>query len=318
MEQTLKMVLGGVAKKTMVPILTHVRIYGGRVQGGNGKLSIDAPCPELAGLDLAVPAERLLKAVIACEGEPTFRVTDGGRLVVSRGSFRALLPTLPPENYPLAVPDCGELPALGDWLPALELLDPFVSTDASRPWTTGVWIGPGDWVYATNNTCLARVRNPARVEHGVILPGFALDELIRLGVEPEAATLGERSVTFLLPGGAWLRTSLVEGEWPDVEPMFHPVGAGAVPAAPVLAAARRVRPFCTDDKFPVIVLDEEGVATEEGEMSARVEGFTLPPLRWHADTLELILGVSRLVDFTASPVTWEGDGINGVAMPLRQ
>lgn len=318
MEQTLKMVLGGVAKKTMTPILTHLRIYSGRIQGGNGRLSIDAPCPELAGFNMAVPAERLLRAIVACEGEPQFRVTDGGKLVVTRGAFRALLPTLPPDDYPLAEPAGQEVVALGDWLPALRRLAPFVGTDASRPWNTGVWLGEGDWLYATNNTCLARTRNPARLDAGRILPGFAVDELLRLGGEPDAVMADANSMTFHLPGGVWLRTSLVEGQWPDVAGMFaERVGAGSVPAGPVLEAARRVRPFCSDERFPVVVLDGGGVATEEGEMSARVEGIVLPELRWHAEVLELFLEAASVVDFTSSPVRWAGDGIEGVAMALR-
>jgi hypothetical protein len=321
MREAINIVRGAVAKKSLLPVLTHFRIYDGRIQGGNGRLSIEAPCPELAGLDICVPADRFVKAVDACDGEPKIKITDGGKLSMSRGSFRAILPLLPPDDYPLADRrGLAPVTGIGDWLPVFRALAPFIGEDASKMWATGIWLSDG-FAYATNNAALARMPVPwSSMDEPLIVPGFAVDELLRIGQEPDGVCHGAGGVLFDLPGGAWLRSMILDGGWPNsVQGMLAGgVGDGAVESAAVLDAVRKVRPFCPSDTFPQIHLQGDGVRTEEGEMSAHVAGLMLPECRWHADVLELVLGNSDRVDFSQTPCPWDrADGLHGIALPLQ-
>ncbi len=320
MRDALNLVRGAVAKKSMLPVLTYFRLYNGRVQGSNGRLSIDAPCPGIEGLDACVPAERFLKAVDACDGEPRMRLTDGGKLSVSRGSFRALLPTIPPADYPLA--EHGDLtPAIGmgDWLPALRALAPFIGEDASKQWAMGIWLAPDGHGYATNNTALARIPVPwSATDEPLIMPGFLAEELLRLGLEPDGMSYGDGAIVVDLPGGAWIRSRLIEGQFPDSVRGMIPDDCAGVNSADVLAAVRRVRPFCPSTTFPRIILRGDGVLTEEGEMSAHVGGMALPDSKWHADVLELMLANADEVDFSQVPCPFKrSDGLVGIGLPLR-
>lgn len=322
MRDALNLVRGAVSMKDMLPVLTHFHIYEGRVQGGNGRIAIDAPCPELAGFDCTVPAEQFLKAVDACDGEPKLKLTDGGKLTVSKGKFRATLPLADHAAFPRspAVPkvnsflDSVKLSAL---LPLLRRLYAFVGEDASRPWSCGVLLD-GGYAWATNNVVLARA--PCPVFQNTLLPVFAIDELLRIGQEPTSIQANENALWFYFDGGWWMRCQKLTGEWPDVA-AFMPAepSAHAWPAKQLAEAVRKVLPFCPDPKYPVVQTGPEGVGTLEGEMSALVGYEDLPIGRFRAEPLLAALDAASSIDLSTYPKAcyWRGDGINGIVVGMR-
>lgn len=322
MRNTLNLVRGAVSTKDLLPVLTHFHIYEGRVQGGNGRIAIDAPCPELAGFDCTVPAERFLKAVDACDGEPKLKLTDGGKLTISKGKFRATLPLADHTAFPKVAPppqitsflDGIKLPPL---LPTLRRLFPFIGEDASRAWSCGVYLN-GGYAWATNNVCLARV--PIRQFQNFVLPVFAIDELLRIGQEPVSIEAYENYVIFYFSGNWWMRCQKLEGAWPDVaafmpaEPTAH-----AWPAKQLAEAVRKVLPFCPDPKYPVVQTGPDGVGTLEGEMSALVGYDDLPAGRFRAEPLLAALDAAASIDLSTYPKAcyWKGEGIDGVLVGMR-
>lgn len=322
MRDTLNLVRGAVSTKDLLPVLTHFHIYEGRVQGGNGRVAIDAPCQELAGFDCTVPAERFLKAVDACDSEPKLKLTDGGKLTVSKGKFRATLPLADHAAFPRtpAVPKVNsflgkvKLPAL---LPLLRRLYPFIGEDASRPWSCGVLLD-GGYAWATNNVTLARA--PCPVFQNTLLPVFAIDELLRIGQEPVSIQADENALWFYFTGGWWMRCQKLQGAWPDVAafmPAEPPVRAW--PAAPLAVAVRKVLPFCPDPKCPVVQIGPEGVGTLEGEMSA-LEGYDdLPAGCFRAEPLLAALDAAQSVDLSTYPKAcyWSGEDIDGIIVGMR-
>jgi hypothetical protein len=305
-----------------MPVLTHFHIYGGRVQGGNGRIAIDAPCPELAGFDCTVPAERFLKAVDACDGEPKLKLTDAGKLTVSKGKFRATLPLAEHAAFPKVaeVPhtssflDGVKWPAL---LPLLRKLYPFIGEDASRPWSCGVLLD-GGYAWATNNVSLARV--PCALGQNFVLPIFAVDELLRIGQEPASVQADKNSIWFYFAEGWWMRCQKLEGAWPDVA-AFMPAepSDSYAPAKALAEAVRKVLPFCPDPKHPVIQTGPEGVSTLDGEMSASVGHDGLTAARFRAEPLLAVLEAAAGIDLSTYPKAcyWRGDGIDGVIVGMR-
>ena len=320
MRDTLNLVRGAVSTKDLLPVLTHFHIYEGRVQGGNGRIAIDAPCPELSGFDCTVPAERFLKAVDACDGEPRLKLTDGGKLTASRGKFRATLPLADHAAFPrLGLPmTSGSYGAAEPLLPVLRRLRPFIGEDASRPWSCGV-LFRGGYAWATNNMCLARA--PYELPE-MVLPVFAVDELLRIGAEPSSVEVLENALALRFEGGWWLRCQKLEGQWPDVArfmPAQPPERAWA--ADTLREAVRKVLPFCPDPKHPVVQTGGAGVSTLEGEMSAEVGcyGGDLPVARFRAEPLLAALDAARSIDLSAYPGAcyWQGEGVEGVIVGLR-
>lgn len=212
----LKFVQGAVAKKDFVPALTHFHIGGGRVYGFNGVLAISTPT------DLAVEATpkatSFIKAIERLpEGaEVVLNLTETGKLGVKAGRFRANVECHPDSSGIVRVEPAGEYIELAPGiLPVLRKLAPFIGVDASRPWAMGILL-TGQSAFATNNVVLVQHWLPMAFPMPMTVPGEAIKEMIRIGIDPTAMQVEERSVTFHYPSGAWLRTALFNSDWPDL------------------------------------------------------------------------------------------------------
>lgn len=316
MLDTLKFVRGAVSEKDVVPVLTHFCIYKKRIQGANGRVEIDSPCAQL-DFEAVVPADRFLRAVDACAGEPTLRFTEGGKLVVERKPFRALLPIQPISAFPLAQPSKGKpaTPAKPIF-PYLRKLRPFMSDDAERPWASTALFA--DDAFVSNNATIAMMTgNPFK--HEIQLPVFGVDELLRIGLEPKNYVVDEVSVTFFWDEG-WLRVRKISAEWPvktAQQWMATKVKTDPIPKN-LAAAVMRVVPFCNDPKHPIIYLKKKGVSTAPGEVQAEVSGFDLPEAAAHADNLLAMLKPSSHMGATDKAVIFTGpDGFKGIMSILR-
>lgn len=320
MKKTLNFVKGAVSTKDLIPVLTNFHFYNGRVQGGNGRITIDAPL-DLRGIDITVPAVPFLRAIDACKGVPQeLSFTKNGRLVIKRGKFRSMLPLSNPEDFPLISMDLtGHMlwkPDI-DLIAALRTIRPFVGEDASRPWACGALFKDG-YIYATNNVVMARI--PWDMPDGSMnLPSFAIDELLRINEQPDGFMYCDTYAGFFY-GDRWLRSQLFSVEWPDVAMFFESADIDNVPQG-LLEAVQKVLPFCPDSKFPTITFNEDGVHTADGDMGASVEGFDLTPSKYRAEPLEMVLSHATHIDLTKypKPVPFKGvNGLEGVIIGLKQ
>lgn len=290
MRDILSFVRGAVANKEgPVPVLTRFCIYDGRIQGSNGRIAIDAPCPELAGINALVPADRFISAIDACDLEPKISLTEGNRLVVARKPFRAVLPTQPIDAFPHSAPTKGKRQKVPDLLPMLSRLRPFVGEDSIRMWCLCVY-ADGETAYATNSNMIASF--PAE---GIklTLPVFLIDELLRIGEAPTGMTSDEHSITFFY-GDSWLRSQLITEEWPVQTARELLSWKKAPPQMPpdLLKQIESIIPFCLDPRFPVVHFTEKGVSTEPGETQAEVAGASWPPIAFDSRNLLPMLRAS--------------------------
>lgn len=321
MRKILNFVKGAVSTKDLVPVLTNFHFYGGRVQGNNGRIIIDAPL-DLGGVDITVPAVPFLKAVDACDGDPNLHITEGGRLVMKKGSFRSTLPLSKQGDFPVMSLD-EEYESFSDtkgFIAALKIVRPFIGEDASRPWACGALFKEG-YIYATNNVVMVRV--PFHVPNAACfnLPAFTIDELIRIGEDPNAIYYDENSVAAAYSGSRWLRSQLFATEWPDVERFFQDSQELDQVPAGLTKAVQKVLPFCPDPKHPTILLNNEGVHTANGDMGASVEGLNLVTNKHRAEPLQLVLTHATHIDFTQypAPIPFKGaNGLQGVLVGLKE
>lgn len=249
MLEVLKFVRAALSKEDTRPHLRHFKISGGRIIASNGRLAI---CHPLA-LDLppcCPHGEQFYKAIAACEDAPQFYF-EAGRLVVRSGRLKVNVPLCDPEIWPEIYPAGQLLPITSPILPILERLLPFVSTDETRPWLQAIkFINQS--AYATNNIMVAEHFIPANFPVACTLPVVAVDELIRLRLEPSSVQAEAHKVTFHLPGGAWLASVITADRWPDLaglitesESYTGPWMEGE-PLATLLADCRKLYPFVDD------------------------------------------------------------------------
>lgn len=317
----LQIVLGAVATKELVPLLTHIHNYSehgrGRMQGTNGRVTIDSSSS--VDMYFTVPAEKYYRAIVACDDEAKLKITDNKKLSVSKGKTRILLPLASDEEFPLESPTQGKAKKLGGVLSMLNTIRPFIGDDATRPWSCGVLFHDG-FAYATNNVVLVKI--PFTGWKGTLtIPVFAVDELIRLDDEPFKMTADDNSVTFFYKDGVWLKSVLFSEAWPDLSTMITKCKANKNTKIPelLIEAVQTILPFCPEPKFPKIKFTGDSVSTEDGDMSAQVGGFKMDECSFRAEPLLQVLGVAEYMDFSTypQPCPFVGDGIEGVIVGLR-
>jgi hypothetical protein len=211
MLRELKFVQGAVAKKDLLPAMTHFRIEGGAVRSYNGVLAISSPIP--LDIDCCPRADAMVKAIANCQDATTISMTAGGRLSIRSGRFRALVDTI--EGETPHVQPAGEPFAFSGaaFVDACRVLEPFIGSDASRPWTNGVLL-EGQSAYATNNTCLVQYWLDAVFPLRVNVPRAAIREVLRVEEPPTHGQVDASSITFHYTDGRWIRSQLLGVEWP--------------------------------------------------------------------------------------------------------
>lgn len=320
MIKTLNFVKGAVSTKDLVPVLANFHFYGGRVQGGNGRITIDAPLSLGDGMDITVPATAFLKAIAACDGAPILKITEGGRLSVRKGAFKSLLPLADGLTFPRKDVDITEgmlWKMDAGLIKALRTVRPFIGQDASRPWACGALFKDG-YIYATNNVVMVRVPWDMPDDVCLNIPFFAIDELVRIGEEPAGFMFSDTDAVFHY-GDRWLRSQLFDSKWPDVGAFFNDEVLEKVPEG-LRAAVEKIVPFCPDSKFPVITLGGEGVTTADGTMTASVGDMELPDGKYRAEPLLAVLSHATEIDLTKYPsaVPFAGaSGLQGVMIGVK-
>ncbi len=315
----LKFAAGAIAKKDFVPSLTHFRITGGRIYGFNGQLAISTPT------DLAVTcvpkAAPLVKAMEKVDPgtELVLNLTATGRLGIKAGAFRAYVECIPDDAAVPQVEPAGEMiPLPPGLLAVLETVQPFVSVDASRPWSRGVLLR-GQSAFATNNIVLIEHWLPFVFPRDINVPAEAVKEMIRIGLEPTHMQIEERAVTFHYASGAWLRTALGITEWPDLGKVLdRPCNPIPIPAG-FFEGTRKLDAFA--DKTNRIYFRGGTLSTTETEGEGAcydLEDFGGVGCHYIKQVLALE-GVAQTLDFKMfpSPCIWFGNMVRGAIVGIR-
>lgn len=210
----LKFVQGAVAKKDFVSALTHFKIENRFIKSFNGNLSLCAPID--LDINTSPNALEFIKAVQSCKDDTTrITLTNNNRLKITSGKFTAFVNCLT-EEFPEVSPEGAVLPPPLDLVPTLKLLFPFISEDASRPWSRGMLFA-GNVIRATNNIVVVEKWVSECFPYIVNVPKTAVAELIKIGKQPVSMQLTDSSVTFHYDTGAWVRTNTLDTAWPDIE-----------------------------------------------------------------------------------------------------
>lgn len=316
-EKALKFVIGAVARKDFVEELCHVEIAGNRAIAFDGLLSMSTPID--IGLNVRPHARSLLKALQACKDDTVIglHVTPAGKLSIRSGNFKALVQCLEKDNVleqPRPEGQRFEVPA--ELLTSIRTLAPLMSVDASRPWARGLLVC-GNSTFATNNIVLAEYWHGANFPGQVIIPADAVTELLRINQPPTHAQITDNSASFHFDGDRWLRTQLVEGEWPidRISELFNlPHAAVDVPQG-FFAEVARLKPFVDDGAGVRIYPDHVTTTANADDVGARID-FDTPGGAGHFNINQLLSlsGIATKIDFSSHPrpCYWQGGRARGV------
>lgn len=312
----LRFVQGAVAKKDLLPAMTHFAIEGGTVRSFNGSLALCSPIP--FDIDCKPKAGPLVQAISNCTETVTLSMTAAGKLKIQSGKFKAFVECVH-EETPHVLPEGEEILFDGDiLLKALKVLMQFSGNDASRPWTNGILLRDQS-AFATNNVVLAEYWLGSRFPITVNVPRVAVKEMLRIGEPPISAQLTDNSITFHYPNGRWIRTQLLSNEWPDLGKVLDRAANVTPINSAIFDGIRTIKPFA--DKLGRIFFTEGAIAThpDTGEGAVfEIEGWDVPGV-YHADMLLLLEGVAQQADLTnyPDPCLFYGDRIRGAIIGMK-
>lgn len=318
MLKELKFVQGAVAKKDLIPALTHFVIEGGKVRGFNGTLALCSPI----ALDIACKPKALplIAAINNCKDTVQLSLTPKGRLSIKSGAFKALVECVDGDTAH-ANPE-GEHVALdgASLLNAMKVVEPFIGDDASRPWTNGVLL-KGASAFATKNVTLIEYWVGTPFPHVVNIPRAAVREMVRINEAPTHAQLVPgSSMTFHYSDGRWVRTQLLSTEWPDLSKILDKPSTQNAIDTRLFEGLRTVKPFV--DKMGRIYF-HGGVISTHIDLE---EGATYDVPDLHDDgvyNIEMLMdleGVVQTIDFSAYPgaCLFMGDRLRGAIIGIKK
>jgi DNA polymerase III sliding clamp (beta) subunit (PCNA family) len=318
MLKELKFVQGAVAKKDLVPALTHFVIENGNVRGFNGTLALCAPIK----LDIACKpkAAPLVEAISKCEDTVQLSLTPTGRLSIKSGAFKCTVLCTPEEKTAHPEPE-GERVELDGaaLLAALKAIAPFIGDDASRPWSNGVLLRDQS-AFATNNVCLVEYWIGSAFPHVVNVPRAAVKEMLRVDEAPLYAQMVEgSSITFHYSDGRWIRTQLMTTEWPDLAKVLNRESVQAPVDGDLFRGLKAVKGFV--DKQNRIYFRNGYISTHVDENEATtydVAGVAHDGIYAH-EMLSLLEGVAVSCDFSAypAPCIFMGERLRGAIVGMR-
>lgn len=316
MLESLKFVQGAVSKKDYQPALTHFRIKDGRVTGYNGTIALSSPIDlDLVATPKAVP---FVKAIERCKDATTaVHLTPGGKLALKSKGFRAFVDcTEESEVLDAIVPQGEEIPVAENMVQAFRHLEPFIATDASRPWAMGVMLR-GYSALATNNIVVAEYWLGYGMPE-INIPAVAIRELVRIGEDPRSVRLDQNSVTFYFTGDRWMRTQLLGADWPQVDALLSLEGE-LVPFPPgFFDAVETLKPFL-DDEGRVYFREGRVTTSPEDGAGASVEIEGVPERgAYNFDHLMSLQGIASAIDFThhPKPCPFRGPMLRGVILGM--
>jgi hypothetical protein len=317
MLKELKFVQGAVAKKDLLPAMTHFRIEGGTVRSYNGTLAISCPIP--LDIDCCPKAVSMVKAIENCNDATTITMTPTGKLSIKSGKFRALVETI--DGATPHVQPAGERFDFDGqaFVEACKVLEPFVSTDASRSWTNGVLL-EGQSAYATNNVCLVQYWLGAAFPLRVNVPRAAIREVLRVGEAPTHGQVERSSITFHYTDGRWIRSQLLDVEWPmdlvaglldqpsNPQPLPADFFAGLASVRSMADGSSRV--YMRDGALRTHADHEQGAAYE---IDLPADGL------YNLQMLALLQGVVDTIDLTLypGPALFFGDRLRGAIVGMK-
>jgi len=318
--KALKFVRGAVSRKDYQPALSHFLIKDGQVMGYDGTIALSSPIPlDIQATPKAIP---FVKAIERCTDPTTaLNLTATGKISLKSGKFKATIECTEESLVLESIQPEGDYVDLSSTLvSALRTLEPFIGVDASRPWSSGILLHNFS-AFATNNIILAEAWIGGSLPN-INLPGSAIKELTRIAEEPIGIQLSKTSVTFHFKGDRWLRSQLLNTEWPDIHSLLEqtfdtstmsPLPSNFFEAVETIA-------YAVEDDGRIYFRDSYITTALEGGIGASVEIQGLPAFgSYHHKMLMLLKDRVQQIDFTKhpNPCPFIGDQLRGVFLGMR-
>lgn len=187
----------------------------------NGSIAMGHPIQE--ELTLCPHLARLKHAINKAGAQISMTKTDNGRLSVSGGSLRAVVPCLPMESYPPVMPD-PNIAVVDDRIKeGFKAVTMLAKEDADRVVEASILVRANSMV-GTNGQLMLEFWHGIDLPPGLAIPQKAAKIIAKANLPLTGFGFDwGRSVTFYFANGAWIKSQLYAEEWPDVDAILNTV-----------------------------------------------------------------------------------------------
>lgn len=260
LKDSLQFVKGALPKHTIVPVLQHFQIKDNFVTAMNGIIEIGAKLP--VNIEVCPSAKMFVRAIENCKETITLHLTKTGKLNIKSGKFSAFVDCVPMDTFPSTMVDAYR-PHKVEVLPIFKALLPFIGEDTHRMWSRGILIEDG-YAYATNNVTAVQYYHGQRVPR-VIIPVEAINEVLRVGSEPECLGIGERTICFYYPENSYIKSITHDStKFPNIAPILDKcVSAPVELDEAIFTHIKALIPFA--DNWGTVHFKDGAIATSKQE-----------------------------------------------------
>ena len=213
MKKTIAWLNAALAGKELSAGMTYYKINENTISATDGRLTACAPWAW--GGKFFVPGAEFEKVLKRMPGDDIkIKEVDGG-IKLQCGRFSGTIQTLPLTEwaYP-GIDGAAWAPVPDGMLKLFKALRPFVSENEQPAWGRCIALADG-WAFATNNMTIAGAACKGLGDAAALLPAWCVDFVLgRLDGLAEW-TRDEHFVAFRWGNGAWVRSQLIIGQFPE-------------------------------------------------------------------------------------------------------
>jgi len=212
MKQIIKWLNEALSGKDLVMGMTYYRVQNNEIRATDGRITACHPWPY--DHEFLVAGNEFEKILARMPDEPTIEPIEGG-IRLRSGRYHGTIHTLPVTEWQHPGVDEAKWKKIPTDLPyMLKVLRPFISDNAIQPWAMCVAL-QGGWVYATNNVAIAGAPSKGLDAIKALLPSWAIDFVLPRMEGLSKWAWEAHYVAFKWDNGAWMRSQLAIGEFPE-------------------------------------------------------------------------------------------------------
>ena len=215
LRKAITQVASAVAKKDVIPLLTHYYFARKEIIASDGRITACAPCDALNGIECLVSADQVNALMLRLVDPIDIKQTENV-LTMASGRYRGRVETLSDEDYHFTKPEGKRADLSESFFDALKVLRKFVSEDATHMWSVCVALR-GKYMMASNNKSLAVMQHKMDYTgEECLIPVWAIDFILERTEGLTEFSVGGGAMSFYWTDGSWMRAQLVAGTFPSI------------------------------------------------------------------------------------------------------
>lgn len=298
----------------------HYLIKDKMIHATDGRMTAAHPFP--CHEEFCANGAALEKLLARLSGNITVTVSPDD-VTLKSGRLGGTIKTIPVGDWQYPLVDDMRLPIPERMIAGLRQLRPFISDNASKSWALCVH-AINDTLFATNNISAAAIPEIDLDGVNALIPYWAVDfVLAREGVTHWSH--GPGYIAFHWSNGAWMRTQLVDDQFPDtIEGLINKAGFANERITPEWRVAFEDASALAED-YVIMHADRMTGKTKGDTMAVEVQATTLVPAgppsysAWTTKFMIPVMGCAThwQPDKYPDAVPFRGDGIVGVIVGRR-